>query len=159
MLDTIRREFATEYGLASRRIATDGVDVFIHYLDEDEIARVGDQQTPIREVINDYLRYIRWEGDDDLPIRLTLRRFDPAVAEVVIDPRFAWGAPIVEPAKIRVADVLGMWRAGESPDTIADDYGLNVEQVRALIRVAACVLADRCLGRVAPRLLVDGGCT
>jgi uncharacterized protein (DUF433 family) len=134
----IRQQFATEYGLASRRIATDGVDVFIHYLDSDDLARVGDRQMPLRQVISDYLRYIVWTDDDDeFPGRLTLRKYDPDVAEVVIDPRFAWGAPIVEPSKVPVTAVLGMWRAGETFDVVADEYGLSVDQVRALVRVAA----------------------
>jgi uncharacterized protein (DUF433 family) len=133
----IRGEFGTEYGLANRRIATDGVDVFIHYLDTDELARAGDRQMPLRDVINDYLKYIAWADGDDFPDRLILRRYDPAVAEVVIDPRFAWGAPIVVSAKVPVSSVLGMWRAGESPDVVADEYGLSVEQVEALVRVAA----------------------
>jgi uncharacterized protein (DUF433 family) len=133
----IRNQFGTEYGLASRRIATDGIDVFIHYLETDEIARAGDRQMPIREVISDYLRYILWDEADDFPTRLTLRMYDPAVAAVVIDPRFAWGAPIVEPAKVPLTAVLGMWRAGESPNVVAEEYGLTVEQVKALIRVAA----------------------
>ena len=133
----VRAEFGTEYGLATRRIATDGVDVFVHYLDSDEIARAGDRQMPIRQIIDDYLRYIVWDEDDDFPKRLTLRKYDPAVATVVIDPRFAWGAPIVEPAKVTVDTILGMWRGGETPDVVADEYGLSVEQVQALIRVAA----------------------
>jgi uncharacterized protein (DUF433 family) len=133
----IRQEFGTEYGLANRRIATDGVDVFIHYLETDEMARAGDHQTPIRMVIKDFLKYIRWTDGDEFPIRLTLRKYDPELAEVVIDPRFAWGAPIIEPAHVPVSAVLGMWRAGESPDVVADEYGLDVEQVRTLIRVAA----------------------
>jgi uncharacterized protein (DUF433 family) len=133
----IRQEFGTEYGLATRRIATDGIDVFVHYLETDEMARVGDHQTPIRKVINDFLKYIRWTDADDFPVRLTLRRYDPKLAEVVIDPRFAWGAPIIEPAHVPVSAVLGMYRAGESPDVVADEYGLDVEQVWTLIRVAA----------------------
>ena len=133
----VRRQFGTEYGLASRRIATDGIDVFIHYLETDEVVRAGDGQLPFREVINDYLRYIVWEEDDDFPTRLTLRMYDPAVAKVVIDPRSAWGAPIVEPARVPVTAVLGMWKAGEPSDVVADEYGLTVEQVRALVRVAA----------------------
>ena len=133
----IRTEFDTEYGLATRRIATDGIDVFVHYLDSDEIARAGDRQMPIRQVIDDYLQYIVWDDDDEFPIRLTLRKYDPAVATVVIDPRFAWGAPIVEPAKVTVDTILGMWRSGETLDVVADEYGLSVEQVEALIRVAA----------------------
>lgn len=90
----IREQFGNEYALATRRFATDGIDVFIHHLDSD-------------------------------------------VAEVVIDPRFAWGAPIVEPAKVPVEAVLSMWRAGEPPDVVADEYGLSVDQVNTLIRVAA----------------------
>jgi uncharacterized protein (DUF433 family) len=133
----VRTQFGTPYALATRRIATDGVDVLVHYLDSDEIARAGDRQMPIRQVIDDYLQYVVWDEDDEFPTRLRLRRYDPAVAEVVIDPRFAWGAPIIEPAKVTVDTVLGMWRAGETPDVVADEYGLSVEQVQTIIRVAA----------------------
>lgn len=132
----VRAAFNTEYGLATRRIATDGIDVFVHYLDSDELARAADRQIPIRGVVEDYLKYITWD-DDGFAQRLTLRRYDPAVAQVVIDPRFAWGAPIVESAKVTVDAILGMWRGGEPYDVIADDYGLTVEQVEALVRVAA----------------------
>ncbi|MFG2048777.1 DUF433 domain-containing protein [Micromonospora sp. NPDC048935] len=133
---TVRTQFGTEYGLATRKIATDGIDVFVHYLDSDEIARAPDGQMPIRQIVENYLQYIAWD-DDGFARRLTLRRYDPAVAQVVIDPRFAWGAPIVEPAKVTVDTILGMWRGGESPDVVASEYGLSVEQVEALIRVAA----------------------
>jgi uncharacterized protein (DUF433 family) len=133
----VREQFGTEYALATRRIATDGIDVFIHHLDSDEVARAGDRQMPIRAVIDDHLKYIVWDDDDDFPERLTLRRYDPAIAEVVIDPRFAWGAPIVQPARVPVEAVLSMWRAGEPPVVVADEYGLSLDQVNALIRVAA----------------------
>lgn len=132
----VRAEFGTEYGLATRRIATDGVDVFVYYLDSDEMARAGDRQMPFRELIKDYLQYISWESDG-FASRLTLRMYDPSVAKVVIDPRFAWGSPVVEPAMVTVEAVLGLWRAGEKPDAVAREYGLSVAQVEALIRVAA----------------------
>ncbi|MPZ26788.1 MAG: DUF433 domain-containing protein [Micromonosporaceae bacterium] len=51
-------------------------------------------------------------------------------------PTVRLGAPIIEPAHVPVSAVLGMWRAGESPDVVADEYGLDVEQVRTLVRVA-----------------------
>ena len=133
---TVRAEFGTEYGLATRKIATDGIDVFVYYADSDEIARAPDGQIPIRQVIENHLKYIAWD-DDGYAKRLTLRQYDPAVAEVVIGPRFAWGAPIVEPAKVTVDTVLGMWRGGEPPNVVAHEYGLSIEQVQALIRVAA----------------------
>jgi uncharacterized protein (DUF433 family) len=132
----VRKLFDTEYGLATRRIATDGIDVFVHYLDSDEIARAGDRQMPIRRVIDDYLRYIVWD-EDDFPKRLTLKQYDPSIARVVIDPQFGWGAPVVEPAQVTVETIVGLWKAGETTDAVADEYGLTREQVEAIVRVAA----------------------
>jgi uncharacterized protein (DUF433 family) len=132
----VREMFDTEYGLATRRIATDGIDVFVHYLESDEVVRVGDRQMPIRRVIDDYLQYIAWD-DDDFAKRLTLKQYDPHIARVVIDPQFGWGSPVVEPAQVTVEAIVGLWKAGETPDVVADNYGLTREQVEAIVRVAA----------------------
>ncbi|MFG1804420.1 DUF433 domain-containing protein [Micromonospora carbonacea] len=132
----IRNVLGNPYGLADRRIATDGIDVFVHYMDTDELARADDRQMPIREVISDYLNYIVWEPSDAYPARLRLRQY-PDTAQVVIDPRFGWGAPVVARTKVPVEAVVGMWRAGESSETVADEYGLTVDEVEAVVRVAA----------------------
>ncbi|QOC91417.1 DUF433 domain-containing protein [Micromonospora craniellae] len=132
----IRRVFGSPYGLADQRIATDGIDVFVHYVDTDELARAGDQQMPIREVISDYLKCIVWEPSDAYPARLRLRQY-PDNAQVIIDPRFGWGAPVVARTKVPVEAVVGMWRAGESSEVVADEYGLTVDEVEAVVRVAA----------------------
>ncbi|BCJ56788.1 DUF433 domain-containing protein [Micromonospora endophytica] len=132
----IRNIFGNPYGLADRRIATDGIDVFVQYVDTDELARAGDHQMPIREVIADYLRYIVWDPSDAYPARLRLRQY-PDTAQVVIDPRFGWGAPVVARTKVPVEAVVGMWRAGEPSEVVADEYGLTVDEVEAVVRVAA----------------------
>ncbi|WP_448330141.1 hypothetical protein [Streptomyces sp. DSM 41534] len=72
--------FGDEYGLTTRRIATDGVDIFVAYADGG-LARARDGQRPIREVITDYVRYIGWESGDQYPYRLCLRQY-PDVAPV-----------------------------------------------------------------------------
>ena len=54
------REFDTPYGLVTKWIATDGIDIFVHCADDD-IVRVGDSQRLIREVITNYLEYVRWD--------------------------------------------------------------------------------------------------
>jgi uncharacterized protein (DUF433 family) len=130
----VRDQFGTPYGLATKRIATDGIDVFVHYLDPDDLARAGDRQRPIREVIQDHLRYITW-GSDNNPVRLTLRQY--GVAPVVIDPRFAWGEPVVESTKVPVEAIVGLWKAGETFETVAGEYGLEREQVEAIVRADA----------------------
>ncbi|HWE89834.1 MAG TPA: DUF433 domain-containing protein [Pseudonocardiaceae bacterium] len=130
----VRKEFDTPYGLATKRIATDGVDIFIHYAD-DNLARIGDGQQPIREIINDYLRYISWDADDEFPARLRLRQY-PDVAPVIIDPRFGRGAPVVETTKVPVDAVVDLWLAGEPLEDVAYEYDMTREQVEAICRVA-----------------------
>lgn len=130
----IRREFDTPYGLATKRIATDGIDIFVHHADGD-LARVGDSQRPIREVINDRLRFITWDINDEFPSRLRLRQY-PDVAPVIIDPRFGWGAPVIEATKVPVDAVVDLWLAGESLDAVAYEYDMTRDQVEAVCRAA-----------------------
>jgi uncharacterized protein (DUF433 family) len=133
--EDVRREFDTPYALASKRIATDGIDIFIDHA-EDGLARAGDQQRPMREVIHDHLRYISWdESEDGFATQLRLRQF-PDIAPVIIDPRFGWGAPVVERTKVPVRAVIDLWSAGESMDTVADEYGLTHVEVEAICQAA-----------------------
>lgn len=128
----IRREFGTPYALATKRIATDGIDIFVQYADDD-IIRAGDNQRPIREIIDNYLTYITWDHEDDFAARLRLRQY-PAIAPVVIDPRFGLGAPVVEANKVPVHAIVDLWLAGESMDDVAHEYDMSREQVEAICR-------------------------
>ncbi len=130
----IRREFDTPYGLATKRIASDGIDIFIEHADR-ELARAADGQTPIKEIIKDDLRYISWDAEDGTPTRLQLRQYSD-IAPVIIDPRFAWGAPVVRDNRVPVDAVVDLWQAGESIRTVANEYGLTDEQVEAICRTA-----------------------
>lgn len=130
----VREEFGTEFALASPRIVTDGVDLFIRH-SADAYTRVGDQQVPIREVLEDYLRDISFDTDGS-PSRLRLRRYADA-AEVIIDPRFAWGAPVEAEQKVPVHAVVDLWRAGEPMTVVAEEFDLSPETVESICRVAA----------------------
>lgn len=132
--EQVRRDFATPFGLATRRIATDGIDIFIEYGPE-EFVRSGDRQIAIREVLADYLRYISWDKNDDFPSRLTLRRY-PDIAPVIVDPRFGWGAPVLLDNKAPVDAIVGLWRAGEPMAAVANEYGLTRDAVEAICRAA-----------------------
>lgn len=130
----IREDFRTPYGLATKRIATDGVDIFIEHAGR-ELARAFDGQAPIKEMIQSRLKYITWDATGETPDRLQLRQYSD-VAPVIIDPRFAWGSPIIESNRVPVDAVVNLWRAGESITTVADEYGLTYEQAEAICRTA-----------------------
>src|SRR5262245_5918010 len=77
----VRRAFNTPYALATQKIATDGVDIFVHYADDD-LARAADGQRPFRVMIDDYLDYIEWDAKDKYAGSLRLRQY-PDVAPVI----------------------------------------------------------------------------
>ncbi len=131
----VRREFGTEYGLATKKIATDGIDIFIEYAESGDLARAHDGQRPIRETIQDYLRYIDWDECDGIAARLRLPQF-PESAPVVVDPDYAWGQPVLAGSKTPLEAIVNLWKAGEPMEVVAEEYELDVETVEDLCRAA-----------------------
>lgn len=126
----VRDAFETPYGLVSKRIATDGVDIFVEH-GLGDLRRAQDGQAPIHEVVADYLRYLSWEAGDDFPSSLQLSQYPEAVP-VVIDPRFGHGLPVVAANKVPVKALTDLWEAGETVEDIAYDYDMEPDQVDAL---------------------------
>lgn len=133
-VEMVRKEFDDPYALASKRIASDGVTLFVRLADE-RLVQARTNQTAIREVLEKHLRYIDWAQDGQAK-RLHLKQF-PDAAAVIIDPRFGWGTPVLGRSKVRVTDLVDLWRAGESIAVVAEEYGLDVSIVEDVLRQAA----------------------
>ncbi len=132
--DLVRDEFDDPYALAHRRIVTDGVALFVKVANESYV-HARDQQLAIPETLKDYLKSIEWDKGNNAK-RLHLRNF-PEAADVIIDPRFGWGAPVLGASKVKVGDLVDLWRQGERFTTIAEEYGLAVDVVEDVLRQAA----------------------
>jgi uncharacterized protein (DUF433 family) len=133
----LRRDFRDEYALATRRLATDGVNLLVDWSrsgQPSQWAGALDSQLVIGEVIQDYLKFVSWSGSDPYPKRLKLKTYQGA--DVIIDPRFAFGQPVLARQKIRVEDILDSFWAGEGYLTIAREYGVEAGEVEAVIRSA-----------------------
>jgi hypothetical protein len=94
----VRQEFDDPYALAHRRIVTDGVALFVRMADESYV-QARDRQIAISDVLEEHLKQIDW-GHDGNAKRLHLRDF-PAAADVIIDPRFGWGAAVLGQSKVK----------------------------------------------------------
>lgn len=132
----LRKNLHDEYALATRKVATDGVDLVVDMSQAgqpSEWMRAMDSQLAIREVIQSYLNFIHW-GDDSYPTRLRLKTYQGA--DVIIDPRFAFGQPVLARQKVRVEDILDAFWAGEGYATIANEFGVKADEVEAVIRSA-----------------------
>lgn len=60
---------------------------------------------------------------------------------ISMDPDVRFGKPCVSGTRIDVATIVGAFAAGESADTVAAEYALSLEQVRAALAYAAHVAA------------------
>lgn len=126
-----------EYALATRRVATDGVSLLVDLAasaQNPQWERARDGQGAITEVIERHLKFVTWRGSDRYPIRLSLAAYEGA--DVVIDPRFAFGQPVLEREKIRVDDIIDAFSAGEDYLAIASEFGVSARAVEAVVRSA-----------------------
>jgi uncharacterized protein (DUF433 family) len=78
------------------------------------------------------MSYIVWDNEG-YPQELELRHWLPS--KVTVDVRRSFGQPIFAGAGVRVADVAGMMKAGENAEAVAEEFGLDVHDVRTAARI------------------------
>ena len=128
-----------EHALASERLYTDGAEVLYDYAttEHDEelrgltVVRTGQRQ--FAEIVRDYLKRITY-GGDGWASRLRLPAYQRA--EVIVDPRQAFGMPLVVRGSARVEDLVDRFVAGDALAEIADDFGVPEVEVEDVVRVA-----------------------
>lgn len=60
---------------------------------------------------------------------------------ISMDPDVRFGKPCLTGTRIDVATIVGVIAAGETVETVAEEYALSVEQVRSALSYAAHVAA------------------
>jgi uncharacterized protein (DUF433 family) len=140
-LEYVKQEMKVEHPLATQRILSDGVELFWEYQERarDEIHLVNivrGGQKVFSETVMRYLHEIEW-GRDDFATRWWPGSGQAKDGPVVVDPRRAFGSPVLVGTGIRTEDVFLRFSAGEPITEIASDYGLTFEQTEAALRAEA----------------------
>jgi uncharacterized protein (DUF433 family) len=138
-VDVLSSGIGIDHALASERLYTDGAEVLYDYAnsegDEDlgglTVVRTGQRQ--FQEVVREYLKRITY-GADGWASRVRLPVY--ARADVVVDPRRAFGMPMVVHGGARVEDLVDRFVAGDTIAEIADDFGVPQAEVEDVVRVA-----------------------
>ena len=134
-LARLERDLGVDHALASQRLYTDGAELLLDYGDAArELVVVRTGQRVFTEAVQEYLRRIDYgpDGYAEL-IRVPAYRF----AEVVCDPRRAFGRPVFSHGAARVDDVLGRFQAGDSLDELSEEFGVSVPELEDALRVAS----------------------
>jgi len=129
----LKSTIGLDHALASRNLYTDGAEVLYHYADdENDLTVVRSGQRLFRQMIESYLKRIHY-GADGWADRLELP--DYGHATVIVDPRMAFGRPLVQSGGARVQDIVDRFNAGESIDSLAEDFRVPAEDIEDVLRV------------------------
>lgn len=138
-VEALGKEIGVEHALASKRLYTDGAEVLFDYATKHgerevmDLVVVRTQQRQFSEAVKGYLKAIHYGGDGWAD---AVRLPSYATAEVVVDPKVAFGLPLVVHGGARVEDLVDRFQAGDSVAEIAADFGVPADQVEDVIRGA-----------------------
>jgi uncharacterized protein (DUF433 family) len=137
-LEYARETLGVERVLLSPELRAMQGNLFLQRLNElINVGRGGQAAMP--EILSAYLERIEWDRTG-IPRRMfPLTRADHLDAPriLAIDPRIAFGRPVVERKAIKTSVIAERFRAGESMAAIAEDYDLEVFEVEEAIRYEA----------------------
>jgi uncharacterized protein (DUF433 family) len=143
-LDEMQASIGLDHALASRRLYTDGAELMFDYAesrpDSDErrllreLVVVRSGQRVFAETVDAYLRRIEY-GPDGYASLIHVPAYEHA--QVVADPTRSFGVPIFERGGARIDDVLQRFWTGESLEELSAEFGVPVDQLEDVVRVAS----------------------
>jgi uncharacterized protein (DUF433 family) len=124
-LNYAQREMEIKYLLRSRNLETAAGELFIRkYGELVNLSQSG--QLAMRMLLEDQLRRVEWDPHDLLATRFfPFPRLRDEIIRIMIDPRIAFGRPVIQPGAISTAIIVARIDAGETVDEISTDYDLD----------------------------------
>jgi uncharacterized protein (DUF433 family) len=136
-VEALRSGIGLEHALISERLRTDGAEILLEAERDSPDGEAADRrlvvvrngQAVFREVVDKYLRGIRYRGGFVASLQVP----HYSTIDVVVDLRINAGSPTVARRGVRVGDVMSRVEAGEAKSAVADDYRLTAHEMRALL--------------------------
>ncbi len=133
VLDYVAKELGKTRPLIDQEFSTDGVDLFVEQCGK-LIDGSQQGQVAMREILEASLARI--ESDEaGLAVRLFPWRRDPHEPRIVaVDPRIAFGQPVLAATRVPVDVIFDRFRAGDSMVQLARDYRVERDAIEDLVR-------------------------
>jgi len=121
-----------QHPLAFEDFLTDGLDIFVERVGE-LITLNPARQIAIRAAFKNHLRRIQRDADGPVLFFPWVGGEGETATPVTVDPRVAFGRPVITGTGISTAVIASFVRAGDRIEDIAEDYDLSPEQVEAAV--------------------------
>jgi uncharacterized protein (DUF433 family) len=131
----LQNHFGSKHPLTEQSMETDGRDLFAQKFGQ-LINLSQEGQLAMRELLEAHLRRIEWDATG-LAARLypfTRKREFHEPKVVVIDPYVSFGRPVLVRTGIPTAVIADRYKAGDSIDHLAEDYGRERLDIEEAIR-------------------------
>jgi uncharacterized protein (DUF433 family) len=136
-LDYVERDLKIDRPLLSPKFHTDGVDLFVEELKS--LLNVTTHVYSFEEIMRAYLKRIRRDVKG-VPVKLYpfVRKEDTgkvdAPAPIEIDPRVAFGRPVLIGRAVPTAILADRFKAGDSIEELAGDFEVTPVAIQEAIR-------------------------
>ena len=133
----LRAELSSSRPLLDRQFLTNGIDLFVEQAlqllnvsQQGQKAMRGDFETALARIERDskgapirLFPFSRTSGED---------KHQPKA--IVVDPRLAFGRPVLSSVAVRTDVIVGRFRAGDSMAEMAKDYGVDEKEIEEALR-------------------------
>ena len=131
----LKKQYNTQHPLLAKELETDGLDIFIrNYGQLINISQDG--QTAMRQVMEAALKRIE-RDDNNIPIKLypfTRAQIEDSPSVIMIDPAISGGRPVIAGTGLATEIIAERYKAGESINDLANDYGRKEAEIEEAIR-------------------------
>lgn len=131
----LRNKLHSKHPLSDQQFETDGLDLFVQkYGQLVNITQEG--QLAMRSVLQSFLKRIK-RDTQGMPKKLYLFTRRAEAGEplaVVMDPTISFGRPVLEGTGIPTTMLAERYKAGDSLDELAEDYGRPKQEIEEAIR-------------------------
>jgi uncharacterized protein (DUF433 family) len=134
-LDHLENRMKVPHPLAHEELLTDGVSLFVERFGQlVDLSAQG--QLAMQELLRVHLKRIVHDSNG-----FALRLFPFSRGErlevprvVVLDPQISFGRPVIDGTSVRTEVIASRLKAGESIQTLADDYSVGADRIEEAIR-------------------------
>ena len=134
-VEYVVRQFSLRHPLAREKFETDGVSLLIRRFGQ--LINASERgQLAMVEILREHLHRIE-RDEEGIAVRLypfTRSRHVQNPRLILIDPRIAFGRPVLAGTGIATSTVAERYKAGESIAALADDYGRQPEEIEEAVR-------------------------
>lgn len=137
VIEFLQGHYGVDHPLADARFKTDGLSLFIEILGQ--LVNVTMQgQLAIREVMEAHLQRVEHDSEGLAARLFPFTRYGATKVDqprtVMIDPRIAFGRPVLTGTGIPTAVLADRYKAGDSMQDLAADYECDRELIEEAIR-------------------------